>query len=101
MFLPVRVHVQEQVKRAERQFRSLPQHHQNLLPGVLSNLTRISQCADHNQEVLQAIIHNSLDMFENIGYGERVRPDETRLPTAQVLRYLHREIHFVTLDEFM
>ncbi|XP_018524231.1 carnosine N-methyltransferase isoform X1 [Lates calcarifer] len=78
-----RVHVQEQVKRAERQFRSLPQHHQNLLPGVLSNLTRISQCADHNQEVLQAIIHNSLDMFENIGYGERVRPDETRLPTAQ------------------
>ena len=73
--LPVRVHVQEQVKRAERQFLSLPQRHQNLLPDVLSNLTRISQCADHNQEILQAVIHNSLHMFENIEYGERVRLD--------------------------
>lgn len=75
MSLLVRVHVEDQVKRAERQFRSLPQHHQNLLPDVLSNLTRISQCADHNQELLQAIIHNSLHMFENIEYGERVRLD--------------------------
>lgn len=69
----VRVHVGEQVKRAERQFLSLPQHHQDLLPNVLSNLSRISQCADHNQELLQAIVHNSLHMFENIEYGERVR----------------------------
>uniref|UniRef100_A0AAQ5XV83 Carnosine N-methyltransferase n=1 Tax=Amphiprion ocellaris TaxID=80972 RepID=A0AAQ5XV83_AMPOC len=80
-FRSYRVHVQEQVKRAERQFRSLSQRHQNLLPGVLSNLTRISQCADHNQEVLQAIIHNSLHMFENMEYGERdprkVRPSST------------------------
>lgn len=75
MSLLVRVHVQEQVKRAERQFRSLPQHHQNLLPDVLSNLTQISQCADQNQELLQAIVHNSLHMFENIKYGERVRLD--------------------------
>ncbi|AWP06773.1 putative UPF0586 protein C9orf41 -like [Scophthalmus maximus] len=76
------VHVQEHVKRAERQFRSLPQRHQNLLPCVMSNLARISQCADHNQEVLQGVVHNSLDMFENIGYGERedirkVRPSTT------------------------
>ncbi|XP_008293928.1 carnosine N-methyltransferase [Stegastes partitus] len=69
-----RVHVQEQVRRAERQYRSLSQRHQNLLPGVLSNLTCISQCADHNQEVLQAIIHNSLHMFENMEYGEREDP---------------------------
>lgn len=73
--LLVRVHVEEQVKRAERQFRSLPQHHQNLLPDVLSNLAQISKCADHNQELLQAIINNSLHMFENIEYGERVRLD--------------------------
>lgn len=68
-----RTHVQEQIKRAELQFWSLPQHHQNLLPDVLSNLACISQCADKNQELLQAIVHNSLHMFENIEYGERVR----------------------------
>lgn len=73
--LCLRVHVEEQVKRAERQFQSLPQRHQNLLPKVLPNLARISQCADHNQELLHAIIHNSLHMFENIEYGERVRLD--------------------------
>ncbi len=73
MSLPFRVHVEEQVKRAERQFRSLPQHHQSLLPNVLSNLARISQCATHNQELLHAIVQNSLHMFENIEYGERVR----------------------------
>lgn len=69
---PARIHVQEQVKRAERQFQSLPQHHQDLLPHVLSNLAQIGQCADHNQEVLQAIVHHSLHMFENMEYGERV-----------------------------
>ncbi|KAM3611418.1 uncharacterized protein V6R79_018205 [Siganus canaliculatus] len=73
-----RVHVLEQVKRAERQFRSLPMHHQNMLPNVLANLTRISECADHNQELLQAIIHNSLHMFENIEYGERENPKKSR-----------------------
>ncbi|XP_069555822.1 carnosine N-methyltransferase isoform X1 [Brachyistius frenatus] len=73
-----RVHVQEQVKRAECQFRSISQRHQSLLPNVLSNLACISQCADHNQEVLQAIIHNSLHMFDNMEYGERVRPDITQ-----------------------
>ncbi|KAM9743531.1 carnosine N-methyltransferase [Menidia menidia] len=78
-----RVHVQEQVKRAERQFRSLSQSHQNLLPGVLYNLARITQCADHNQEILHAIVHNSLHMFENVEYGEwekdprKVRPSTT------------------------
>lgn len=71
--LPVRIHVQDQIKRAERQFRSIPKHHQNLLPDILSNLTRISQCADQNQELMQAIVHNSLHMFENTKYGERVR----------------------------
>ncbi|XP_034548687.1 carnosine N-methyltransferase isoform X2 [Notolabrus celidotus] len=74
-----RVHVGEQVKRAERQFLSLPKRHQNMLPNVLSNLARIRQCADHNQEVLQAIIHNSLDMFENIEYGERLQKDPRKV----------------------
>lgn len=77
-----RVHVEEQVKRAERQFRSLPQHHQNLLPDVLSNLAQISKCADHNQELLQAIINNSLHMFENIEYGEREDPRKARPSTT-------------------
>lgn len=38
----------------------------------MSNLTSISECADKNQEILQAIIHNCLYMFENIDYGQRV-----------------------------
>lgn len=74
MSLPVRVHVQEQVKRAELQFQSLPQNHQNLLPNVLSHLAQISKCAEKNQELLQAIVHNSLHMFENTEYGQRVSP---------------------------
>ncbi|KAM6930614.1 carnosine N-methyltransferase [Xenentodon cancila] len=72
-----RVHLQEQVKRAERQFRSLSQSHQNLVPDVLSNLARISRCAEHNQEVLQAIIQNSLHMFENMEYGEQPQDPRT------------------------
>ncbi|XP_072289421.1 carnosine N-methyltransferase [Eucyclogobius newberryi] len=69
-----RVHVQEMVKRAERQFLSLPKNHQALLPRVLMNLTRISECANSNDEVLQAIVNNSINMFENIEYGDRVDP---------------------------
>ncbi|KAM8865854.1 carnosine N-methyltransferase [Synchiropus picturatus] len=76
-----RIHVQDQVKRAERQFLSLPQHHQNLVPSVLTNLARISQCADHNQEVLESIIQNSIHMFENIEYGEREDPRKVRAST--------------------
>lgn len=92
LFLPVRDHVLEQVKRAERQFLSLPQRHQNLLPAVLSNLDNISQCADHNQEVLQAIIHNSLHMFENIEYGEKVSFDSNPYRMHSVPRFTTAKI---------
>ncbi|XP_047449128.1 carnosine N-methyltransferase [Mugil cephalus] len=77
-----RVHVQDQVRRAERQFLSLSQRHQNLLPAVTTNLARISRCADHNQEVLQAIIDNSLHMFENMEYGEREDQRKVRPPST-------------------
>ncbi|XP_077572234.1 carnosine N-methyltransferase isoform X1 [Stigmatopora nigra] len=66
-----RSYVQEYVNRAERQFRSLPIRHQNLLPSVLPNLVRIRQCTDHNHQVLQAIVEHSVHMFENIEFGER------------------------------
>lgn len=69
-----RIHVQEIVKRAERQFLSLPKPHQALLPGVLTNLAHVSECASHNDEVLQAIVNNSIHMFENIEYGDRNDP---------------------------
>ncbi|KAK7933880.1 hypothetical protein WMY93_004776 [Mugilogobius chulae] len=69
-----RIHVQEMVKRAERQFLSLPKEHQALLPGVMTNLTRVSECANSNDEVLQAIVNNSIHMFENIEYGDREDP---------------------------
>ncbi|XP_072521222.1 carnosine N-methyltransferase [Salminus brasiliensis] len=65
-----RTHVKERVNRAERQFRSLPQKHQQLLSGFLPNLAKIRRCVDQNYEVLQAIVHNCLHMFENIEYGE-------------------------------
>lgn len=73
-----RVHVQEQVRRAELQYESLPQKHRRLLPNVLAHLAQISRCAEKNQELLQAVVHNSLHMFENIEYGQRVRPDSAR-----------------------
>ncbi|XP_030647685.1 carnosine N-methyltransferase [Chanos chanos] len=65
-----RIHVQERVNRAERQFRYLPEHHQLLLPDFLPNLDKIRHCVDQNQEVLQAIVQNCVHMFENIQYGE-------------------------------
>ncbi|KAI4877090.1 hypothetical protein NFI96_031417 [Prochilodus magdalenae] len=65
-----RTHVQERVNRTERQFRSLPQKHQRLLSGFLPNLAKIRRCVDQNYEVLQAIVHNCIHMFENIEYGE-------------------------------
>lgn len=75
---PDRVHVQEQVKRAELQFQCLPQNHRNLLPNVLSHLAQISKCAEKNQELLKAIVGNSLHMFENSEYGQRVSLDLER-----------------------
>ncbi|PWA19619.1 hypothetical protein CCH79_00006917 [Gambusia affinis] len=81
-FRSYRFHVHEQVKRAERQFRSLSQRHQRVLPGVLSNLARIRQCAEHNQEILDAVVHNSLHMFENVEYGEREDPRKARPSTT-------------------
>nr|XP_015827710.2 carnosine N-methyltransferase isoform X1 [Nothobranchius furzeri] len=82
-----RVHVQEQVTRAERQFLSLSQKHQNLLPGVLPKLARVRECAEHNQEILEAIVHNSLHMFENVEYGNRVGLDSNQSHT----HYAHIE----------
>ena len=42
---------------------------------MLSHLAQISTCAEKNHELLQAIVHNSLHMFENTEYGQRVRLD--------------------------
>ncbi|KAK7172980.1 hypothetical protein R3I93_002948 [Phoxinus phoxinus] len=77
-----RIHVHERVNRAERQFRCLPDHHQQLLTNFLPNLSKIRCCVDRNQEVMQAIVNNCLDMFENMEYGQdgdprKVRPSST------------------------
>ncbi|KAL0193634.1 hypothetical protein M9458_011930, partial [Cirrhinus mrigala] len=64
------IHVHERVNRAERQFRCLPDHHQQLLTNFLPNLNKIRYCIDRNQEVLQAVVHNCLHMFENMEYGQ-------------------------------
>lgn len=68
-----------------------------MLPSVLSNLAQISQCADHNQEVLQAIIHNSLHMFENIEYGERVRLDLHQVVSCTYTVYMQVVFSFFLL----
>lgn len=71
--LPIfRIHVQERVSRAERQFRILPERQQALIPNFLPNLAKIRQCIDQNQEVLKAIVRNCIHMFENMEYGEDV-----------------------------
>ncbi|TRY81920.1 hypothetical protein DNTS_013384 [Danionella cerebrum] len=77
-----RVHVHERVNRAERQFQCLPHHHQQILTNFHCHLNKIRDCIDRNHEVLQAIVHNCLHMFENMEYGEngdprKVRPSST------------------------
>ncbi|XP_078531909.1 carnosine N-methyltransferase-like [Lissotriton helveticus] len=62
--------IRERVNRAERQFRSLPDNQQNLLPDFFPHLDRIRQCIDHNQEILEAIVEDCIHMFENKEYGE-------------------------------
>ncbi|XP_068167461.1 carnosine N-methyltransferase isoform X2 [Antennarius striatus] len=81
-FRSYRVHVEEQVRRAERQFLSLPPRHQELLPDVLPNLRRIGECADRNQELLRAVVQHSLHMFENMEYGQREDPLKPRPSTT-------------------
>lgn len=54
----------------------------------MSNLASISECADKNQEILQAIIHNCLYMFENIDYGQRVSHYTRKSSTKSVYQLL-------------
>nr|XP_014349562.1 PREDICTED: carnosine N-methyltransferase isoform X1 [Latimeria chalumnae] len=77
-----RIHVQERVNRTERQFRSLPDDQQKLLPNFLPHLDKLRKCIDHNQQILQAIVSDCIHMFENKEYGEdqdfkRIRPAST------------------------
>ncbi|KAM7077744.1 carnosine N-methyltransferase-like [Ciconia maguari] len=60
----------ERVNRTERQFRSLPDNQQSLLPQFLPHLDKIRKCVDHNQEILQTIVNDCIHMFENKEYGD-------------------------------
>lgn len=62
----------ERVKRTERQFRSLPDNQQKLLPQFPLHLDKIRKCIDHNQEILLTIVNDCVHMFENKEYGEDV-----------------------------
>lgn len=62
----------ERVKRTERQFRSLPDNQQKLLPQFPLHLDKIRKCIDHNQEILLTIVNDCIHMFENKEYGEDV-----------------------------
>ncbi|KAK3514496.1 hypothetical protein QTP70_018666 [Hemibagrus guttatus] len=65
-----RTHVEETLKRCERQFLSLPRRHQQLLPGFLDKLAEIRRCMECNHQVLRAIVRNCTHMFENMDYDE-------------------------------
>lgn len=60
----------ERVNRTERQFRSLPENQQKLLPQFPLHLDKIRKCIDHNQEILLTIVNDCIHMFENKEYGE-------------------------------
>ncbi|XP_037061124.1 carnosine N-methyltransferase isoform X2 [Peromyscus leucopus] len=60
----------ERVNRTERQFRSLPDNQQKLLPQFPLHLDKIRKCIDHNQEILLTIVNDCIHMFENKEYGE-------------------------------
>ncbi|XP_075067091.1 carnosine N-methyltransferase [Mixophyes fleayi] len=62
-------HIHERVNRAERQFLSLPNSQQKMVPQFHSNLDRIRKCANHNQEILEMIVNDCSHMFENKEYG--------------------------------
>ncbi|XP_026996495.1 carnosine N-methyltransferase isoform X2 [Tachysurus fulvidraco] len=67
-----RTHVEESLKRCERQFLSLPLRHQQLLSGFLDKLAEIRRCMECNHQVLKAIVRNCTHMFENMEYDEDV-----------------------------
>lgn len=60
----------ERVNRTERQFRSLPDNQQKLLPQFPLHLDKIQKYIDHNQEILLPIVNDCIDMFESKEYGE-------------------------------
>ncbi|XP_063769931.1 carnosine N-methyltransferase isoform X2 [Pseudophryne corroboree] len=62
-------HIHERVNRAERQFLSLAKSQQKMVPHFHSNLDRIRKCANHNQEILEMIVNDCTNMFENKEYG--------------------------------
>uniref|UniRef100_A0A6J0TBD3 carnosine N-methyltransferase n=1 Tax=Pogona vitticeps TaxID=103695 RepID=A0A6J0TBD3_9SAUR len=64
------INMHERVNRAERQFRSLPANQQKLLPQFLPHLDKIRKCIDHNQGILQSIVKDCTNMFENKEYGD-------------------------------
>ncbi|XP_053466485.1 carnosine N-methyltransferase isoform X1 [Ictalurus furcatus] len=77
-----RTHVEERLKRCERQFRSLPRRHQQLLSGFLDKLAEIRRCMECNHEVLQAIVQNCTHMFENMEYDEDVGESQDNMRRA-------------------
>ncbi|KAM4709446.1 carnosine N-methyltransferase [Discoglossus pictus] len=68
-YLSYGTHIHERVNRAERQFKSLAQKQQQILPHFLPHLLQIRKCIDHNQEILQTIVDDCTHMFENKEYG--------------------------------
>uniref|UniRef100_A0A8C6XF88 Carnosine N-methyltransferase 1 n=1 Tax=Naja naja TaxID=35670 RepID=A0A8C6XF88_NAJNA len=62
------INMHERVTRAERQFRTLPTLQQKLLPQFLPHLDKIRKCVDHNQAILQSIVNDCTQMFENREY---------------------------------
>ncbi|TSR04274.1 Carnosine N-methyltransferase [Bagarius yarrelli] len=65
-----RTHVEENLKRCERQYLRLPLRHQRLLSGYLDKLAELRRCMECNHQVLRAIVQNCTHMFENMEYDK-------------------------------
>jgi carnosine N-methyltransferase len=60
------------VNQTGRQFQSLLQNQQKLLPQFPLHLYKIQKYTDHKQEILLTIVNDCIHMFENKEYGEDV-----------------------------
>ncbi len=50
---------------AEKNFKSLPPHHQQVLQDLPKHYKDLKTCVLHNYEIVKRILNNVDDMFEN------------------------------------
>ncbi|XP_054752163.2 carnosine N-methyltransferase-like [Lytechinus pictus] len=64
-FMYYKTYASSRVDHAHASFKSIPQHHQDLLPDFIPHLKQIKHCIDHNFIIIQLMLDSTRDMFEN------------------------------------